>query len=219
VATMTGLCGFAFDRASVRRYDADGRLHVRTAVLSMACVSPYLGSELPGWQTLDLDPDRTYRMLRDPDELRGAVGTFNNMPILSEHVAVDALDHHPELVIGSTGTEAEFDGTHLRNSLVFWAADAIRRIEDGTKAALSCGYRFAAEMDPGRFRGESYDGRMVNLCGNHVATVVDGRVPEAIVGDERLRFRRLSPRGDVLDVRALTRHIGADPTDPTITGE
>lgn len=62
----------AFDRASVRTYDQDGRLHVAITPISKANVCPYLGSEIPDWEELGLDAQRTYRLLRDPDELARA---------------------------------------------------------------------------------------------------------------------------------------------------
>jgi hypothetical protein len=117
--------GLAFDRASVRTYDRDGRLHVEITNISKAAVNPYIGREIPDYQALGLEPDRVYQLLRDPDELAKAAPTFNNIPLLSRHVPVTADDHKPDLVIGSTGTDAAFEAPYLRNSLVIWARDAI----------------------------------------------------------------------------------------------
>jgi Uncharacterized protein conserved in bacteria (DUF2213) len=64
--------GLAFDRASVRTYDRDGRLHVETSNISKAAVNPYIGREIPDYKALGLDPDRVYQLLRDPDELAEA---------------------------------------------------------------------------------------------------------------------------------------------------
>src|SRR5438552_84173 len=80
--------GLAFDRASVRSYRKDGQMDVAVANISKACVNPYVGHEIPGWQELGLEPDKIYKLLRDPEELAKAASTFNNVPILSEHVAV-----------------------------------------------------------------------------------------------------------------------------------
>jgi uncharacterized protein len=182
----------AFDRASVRRYDRDGRLHVSTANLSKANVCDYKGEEIPGYSDLGLDPGRVYRLLRPADELERAASSFNNLPILSRHVPVNALDHHPELVVGSTGTDAEFDGTYLRNSLVIWSADAISAIESGRQRELSCGYRYKPILEPGKFEGERFDGRMTDIEGNHIATVADGRAgADVVIGDSAPRRRML----------------------------
>jgi hypothetical protein len=134
--------GLAFDRASVRTYDRDGRLHVEITNISKAAVNPYIGREIPDWKALGLDPDRVYKLLRDPDELAKAAPTFNNIPVLSRHKAVTADDHQPDLVIGSTGTDAAFEAPYLRNSLVLWARDAIDDVESEVKEK-SCPARIA----------------------------------------------------------------------------
>jgi hypothetical protein len=182
---------FAFDRgSSVRRTDADGRLHISSAVLSAACVSPYRGVEVPNFRELGLDADKTYGLLRDPDELRKAVSTFNNLPVLSRHVAVNAVDHHPELVCGSSGTDSAFDGSELENSLVIWTARAIAGIEDGTCDGLSCGYRYQPILESGTFEGKPWQLRMTRIVANHIALVSDPRVRSAVIGDSAAGLRR-----------------------------
>lgn len=177
----------AFDRASVRTFDVDGRLHVEITNISKATVSPYLGSEIPGADELDLDPRRIYQLLRDPEELEKAAPTFNNIPVLSEHIPVSAADHRPDLVVGSTGTDAVFEAPYLKNSLVVWSADAIKGIENGEQRELSCAYRYTPDMTPGNFDGTRYDGVMRNLIANHLALVATGRAgPDVVVGDSQL---------------------------------
>lgn len=178
----------AFDRSagSVRRFDTDGRLHVERANISKATVNPYRGNEIPGWEELGLDPNETFQLLRDPDELEKAASTFNGLPLLSEHVPVDAENHQPRLIVGSTGTDAKFESPYLTNSLVVWSQHAIDLIESGEQRGLSCAYRYVCDMQPGTYQGVPFQGRMKNLRGNHLALVRDGRVPEAIVGDAAL---------------------------------
>lgn len=180
----------AMDRApTVRSYDADGRLHVARSNISKANVCPYLGREIPGWQELGLDAERVYQLLRDPAELAKAAATFNNLPVLSEHVPVTAFDedsHMADLVVGSTGTDAEMDGAYLTNSMVIWARPSIRGVERDQKRQLSSAYRYRADMTPGNYEGVAYDGRMVDIVGNHVALVFEGRAgPDVIIGDEK----------------------------------
>ena len=176
----------AMDRVpSARRVDADGRLHLATSNISKANVCPYYGREIPGWQALGLDENRVYRLLRHPDELAKGAETFNNLPILSQHVPVSAWDHRPDLVVGSTGSHAEFGGDHLANSLVIWAQDAIDGVVSNRKRQLSAAYRYTPDMTPGNYRGMQYDGIMRNIVGNHVALVIEGRAgPDVLVGDE-----------------------------------
>lgn len=174
---MTAL---AMDRATVRSYDADGRLKVELTNISKANICGYRGSEIGP----ELDPNRIYQLLRDPEELAKAADTFNNIPLLSRHVPVTADNHRPELVIGSTGTDAVFEAPYLKNSLVIWARDAIDAIEDETQKELSCAYRFRVDMTPGAYEGEKYDGRMIDIVGNHVAVVSTGRAgPDVVIQD------------------------------------
>lgn len=193
----------ALDRDSVRTFDQDGRLRVAKANLSKANVCPYRGSEIPRWEELGLDPDKIYQLLRDPEELRKAVETANGVPILRKHVAVSADDHQPHEVVGSTGTEAEFDGTYLTNSLVIWAREAIDGIESGGRRELSMGYHYDADMTPGKFGGMDFDGVMRNIRVNHEALVEDGRVgPDVVVGDSNEEIQ-------AMDNAALAKRINA----------
>lgn len=178
------MSGLAFDKATVRRLDADGRLHVAITNISKATVNPYYGREIPGYESLGLNPDRIYQLLRDPAELAAAALTFNNIPLLSRHNPVFATDPHPELVVGSTGTDAAFVAPYLRNSLVVWDAEAIAGIETGDQKELSCAYRYIPDMTPGTYEGVPYDGRMTQIVGNHVALVEVGRAgPDVVVSD------------------------------------
>ena len=178
---------FAFDRASVRTVDVDGRMHVEISNISKATVNPYLGREIPGCTALGLDPMRTYMLLRDPDELQRAAPTFNNIPLLSRHVPVTADRPQKELVVGSTGTDAVFDSPYLKNSLVVWDSVAIAGIESKQQTELSSAYRYDADMTPGTFEGVAYDGVMRNIRGNHVALVEVGRAgPDVVVGDSQI---------------------------------
>ena len=184
---MTYAPAFAFDK-SARSYDADGRLHVTLSNISKATVNPYRGSEIPGAEELGLDADRVYYLLRDPDELAKAAPTFNNLPILIRHVPVSADAHMPELVIGSTGTDAAFMAPYLTNSLVIWASGAIAGIETREQQELSSAYRYKPDMTPGTYKGLRYDGIMRDIVGNHVALVEAGRAgPDVVVGDSQLR--------------------------------
>lgn len=180
----------AFDRSSVRSFDADGRLHVAVANISKAAVNDYLGSEIPDAERLGLDPARLYRLYRDPDELAKGARTFNNLPLLSRHVPVDVADHRPDLVCGSTGTDARFVAPFLQNSLVIWTAAAIDGVESGNRRELSAAYRYRPVMESGTADGERFDGRMTDIVGNHVAIVAEGRAgADVVVGDARRRDR------------------------------
>ena len=183
---------FALDRASIRTTDQDGRLHVGLTPISKAVVNQYRGDEIPDYDKLGLDPNRVYNLFRDPKELEKAAATFNNLPLLSEHVPVSADEHRPDLVVGSTGTDAVFKSPYLLNSLVVWARDSINGVERDEIKELSCAYRYRADMTPGSYEGEHYDGVMRDIVGNHVAIVAEGRVKGAVIGDskENLKMRK-----------------------------
>lgn len=174
----------AFDRDSVRETDRDGRMRVATANISKATVNPYKGHEIPDWESLGLDPNKVYYLLRDPEELERAAPSFNGVQILRKHTPVSADDHQPWEVVGSTGTDAAFEAPYLKNSLSIWAGDAIGDIENEAKKELSCGYHYRADMTPGVYEGMKFDGVMRDICGNHVALVESGRAGEdVVVGD------------------------------------
>ncbi|EBO9392543.1 DUF2213 domain-containing protein [Salmonella enterica] len=174
----------AFDRATVRSFDKDGRLHIELTPISKANVCPYYGREIPNSRSLGLQPDKVYYLLRDPKELAKAASTFNNIPLLNEHIPVTAADPQKMAVVGSTGTDSEFDGTYLKNSLVVWDADSIAGIETDEKKELSSAYRYVADMTPGVHEGQPYDGVMRDIVGNHVALVIEGRAgSDVVVGD------------------------------------
>ncbi|EOT1891483.1 TPA: DUF2213 domain-containing protein [Citrobacter freundii] len=183
---------FAFDRASVRRYDADGMLHVSLTPISKANVCVYYGKEIPDSEALGLEPNKAYRLLRDPEELRKAVPTFNNKPVLNQHIGVSVVDPPKEAIIGSTGESAEFDGTYLKNSMVIWDVDSIMGIETERQKENSSSYRWRPDMTPGVYEGEAYDGVMRDIVCNHVAIVPSGRAgPDVFVYDSK-------PTGSIL---------------------
>jgi len=176
--------GLAFDRASVRRMDVDGRMHVEVSNISKATVNPYRGDEIPDWEQLGLSPDRVYFLLRDPEELERAAKTFNNIPLLSKHIPVSAEEPQKEFVVGATGSNARYSAPYLKNSLVVWDAVAIALVESEDQKELSSAYRYRADMTPGKYEGVAYDGVMRDIRGNHVALVEVGRAgPDVVVGD------------------------------------
>jgi hypothetical protein len=153
-------------------------------------VSRYRGDEIPNADELGLDPRRTYAILRPLEELRKALPLFNSMPLLSEHTPVSASDHKPDLVIGSTGTDAQIVGDAVTNSLVIWAKDGIDQVESGAAKALSCGYKYKAVARSGNFNGEPYSLVMTAIEPNHLTICPEGRVMGAFVGDSAMKINR-----------------------------
>ncbi|GAN86351.1 DUF2213 domain-containing protein [Komagataeibacter intermedius] len=178
----------AYDRmGTVRTTDVEGRLRVAKTPISKANICPYMGREIPEGQKLGLDPERIYQMLRDPDELKKAAPSFNGLPVLEEHFHVTAANPRRDLVVGTTGNEAAFDAPYLMNSLVVWDGEAISRIKTGEQRELSSAYRYTADMTPGEYEGQKYDGVMRDIVGSHVAVVPTGRAgPDVLVADSQM---------------------------------
>lgn len=177
---------FAFDKASVRRYDVDGMLHVELTPISKANVCVYYGREIPDWEALGLNPDKAYRLLRDAEELRKAAPTFNNKPVLNTHIAVTVLDPPKEHIIGSTGTDSVFEMPYLKNSMGIYDINSIIGVENKEQREISSSYRYRLDMTPGVFEGEPYDGVMRDIVCNHVAIVPSGRAgPDVFVYDSK----------------------------------
>ncbi|MDI9276176.1 DUF2213 domain-containing protein [Pantoea sp. EABMAA-21] len=190
----------AFDRASVRKLDHVGRLQVSVSNISKANVCPYYGREIPGHEELGLDPDKIYRLYRDPDELKKASDTFNNIPILCIHTPDFPGDPPREYRVGSTHSSASFDGTYLTNGLSIWDNSAIAGIETEEQKELSSSYQYRADMTPGESpEGDEYEGVMRDIVGNHVALVETGRAgADVVVGDslpQEFKHMKLDRKG------------------------
>ena len=216
---------YAFDR-SARTVDADGRLHVGKSHISKAAVNPYYGKEIPGYEALGLQPDKVYRLLRDPVELERAAPTFARLPVLSEHVPVTVEAPRPDLVVGAIGSEVVFAAPYLDADLCVWDATAIAGIETDKVRELSCAYRYVPVMEPGEFEGQPYDGRMTEIQGNHLALVEVGRAGSDVVVADRNPFNfketamKMSKLGKALFAAlcAASPVLAADSALPALVG-
>lgn len=186
----------AFDFASVRSIDVDGRLHVSIANISREQVAPYMGSEIPDYDKLGLDPNKIYQLYRPGEELEKAAKTFNLIPLMSEHIAVSAANPEKDKVVGSTGTDAVYEAPYLKNSLVVTDAKAIEAIQSGKQRELSCGYYYKPVLEDGVFQGQPYQIRMVDIIANHLALVEKGRAgASVVVGDKAVKHVVSKPTG------------------------
>lgn len=182
---------------TARSIDADGRLHISKTHISKATVNPYFGREIPRYVELNLNPSSTYYMLRDPVELARAAATFARLPILTRHVAVNSENIHPEAIGGTIGSDVEFNDPYLDADVCIWDAAAISRIEDQSVREFSCSYRYRADMTPGEYHGQRYDGVMRDLHGNHLALVEAGRAGSDVLAADEEPMKR-TKLGDAL---------------------
>ncbi len=182
---------FAFDK-SARVYDVDGRLRVEFSNITKAMVSPYWGKEIPGWESLGLDPAKIYNLLRDPVELEKAAATFSNLPLQLIHKGTTADGHDKSIVVGTVG-EVEWRPPYLVANLCVWSGDGIAGIESKQQTELSCGYRYTPDMMPGAYEGVAYDGVMRDIIGNHVTLVEVGRAGSDVVVADNNPFSQGKP--------------------------
>ncbi len=192
----------AFDK-SARHVDENGILHVDETNISKAVINPYMGYEIPRCDELGLNPDKVYHLYRDAGELEKAIDTFRNLPVLSKHVPVFADKPPKDLIIGSTGSDVEFNSPYLSVSLSIWDEAAINLIEANAKKELSSAYLYDADMTAGELNGEKYDGVMRNIRGNHVAVVESGRAGSDVVVADSNPFYKSSLKED--DTMRLTK--------------
>lgn len=179
----------ALDAESKRTYDDNGFLHVSISPLTRVQVAPYHGSEIPGWQSLGLDPERIYKGYRSAEELSKpeTIESVNGIPIQLMH-HMDYADAPAKATrVGSTGTDAAFHDPYLTNSLHIQDKKAIDRINDSSMRELSLAYRykpiFTAGVSPD---GEKYDFLMTDISANHLALVDEGRAGhEVLVYDSK----------------------------------
>ena len=183
----------AFDKASARHYDDNGFLIVDSTVITKAAVNPYYGKEIPNYESLGLDPEKTYNMLRDPVELEKGMHTLGEKQLLIKHIFVSADEPQKESIAGTIGSNLEMVGDDVKGSLTVWDKEAINLIESGKLAELSASYFYDPVMKSGTFNGQAYDGIMTNIRGNHVALVERGRIGrDALVADALPKLMELN---------------------------
>lgn len=215
---MTMTDRLAFDR-SMRSKDGNGHLIVERTVLSKAAVNPYRGKEIPGFESLGLDPEKVYYLLRDPAELERAAKTFSKKQLLIRHVPVDSDEPQKEDTIGTIGSDITFESGMLYGDLCVWDGYAIDLIESEKMKELSAGYGYTPDMTPGEYEGQHYDGVMRNIFGNHVALVERGRIGrDAIISDHQtvdLETEMKLKKGALPEVAAqIKKALGMDADIP-----
>lgn len=222
--TETGEPIIAFDY-SARTVDVDGRLHISKSHISKACVNPYYGREIPDPEKkLGLVPDKIYYMLRHPDELAKGAPTFARLPILAKHVPISSASIPQDLIVGAIGSDVEFNFPYLDADLCFWTDASIAGIETKQVRELSCAYRYVAIMVPGIYEGQSYDGVMTDIIGNHLAQVESGRAgSDVFAADSQLEIKamKMTKLGNALVVAlgGLSPKIAQDAALPALVGE
>lgn len=176
----------ALDRQTLRTVDENGHMRVAESRISKANVCGYMGSEINGAQRLGLDPTRVYYLLRDPNELAKAADTFTGKPLLIKHQPITADLPAQDLWVGNCGPVTWEAPYLVTRPLTVLTQEAIDLIESNQQRELSSGYHYEVVMESGTYEGHPYDGRMVNIRGQHVALVYEGRAgSDVLVADEQ----------------------------------
>lgn len=210
----------ALDSSSKRHTDANGFLHVALSNISKETVNPYYGREIPGWESLGLDPEALYQGYREGVALEQSAPTFNGLPLLRGHHVEHA--ERPQTVhrVGSLGTDAVFSAPYLQNSLIVTDGEAIRKIESGERVELSAAYAYEPDFTAGTFEGQAYDFIMRDIRGNHVALVEEGRAgSDVVVADAKPKGMTMATKTKATrwdSVKASLKRVLAMDADPDI---
>lgn len=224
-AYANGYKGDSLAVDSNRTIDVDGRLHIARTRISKACVNPYYGYEIPGYESLGLDPEKIYKLLRAPEELAKSASTFERLQILSKHVAVNADNIQNDVIAGSIGSNVEFVEPYLWADVCIWDAEDIAGIESNKKREFSCSYHYVPVMVKGNFQGTEYDGIMTDIVGNHLALVEEGRAGHDVLAADskpkrekiKMRMTKLG-KGLFTALGAVAPKLANDAAFPALVG-
>ncbi len=176
--------------SSTKRELIGDRLYIRDCVLTSAVVNDYFGKEIGDSHGFNLNADQKYGILRPLSELKKSFHTYNAMPVLHDHEFVEVENPNKDRWHGTTGTNAHITKNDLLCDVVLWDkeiidlvdnADADKRLKD-----LSAGYLYQLVAEEGIHEGKPYQFKMVDLVGNHLAVVSDGRVERARLSDSNI---------------------------------
>lgn len=171
---------------SAREVDRFGKMFVRDNRISKATINDYYGEEIPGHEKLGLQKKRLYRLLRAPEELEQSTASFRGIPVLLGHPENNNTRPLAELAVGAVMNDVRYEHPYLVASIVVWDAGAQAGIEADIQRELSPSYKYTADMTPGEFEGENYDGVMRDIHAYHLAIVPDGRTgPDILVNDAK----------------------------------
>ena len=176
----------AMDKAdgSARLIDNNGWFEVKRNPISKAGVFPYLGKSIPG-----ADPDQIYPVYRPAEELSNpeTIESIKLIPWIDNHVMLgnkpNTTPAEEKGIHGVIGQDVFFEGDTLYGNLKLFSNEQSAVIASGKKE-LSLGFRCKYEHAPGVFNGQPYEYVQRVIRGNHIASVMDGRMgPEVAVLD------------------------------------
>ncbi|MFZ3398529.1 DUF2213 domain-containing protein [Vibrio harveyi] len=171
---------------SNRKVDVNGFVRIEGNPISKVGIFDYLGRSLGP----EYEQDRIYKVFRSESALNNpeTIESFKNIPWIDEHEMLGPEETgltpaEKKGVQGTTGEKVYFDYPYLRANLNIFS-EFLGELIESDKKELSPGYRCKYIKCPGTFEGENYDVIQVNILGNHLATVFEGRTgPDVAVLD------------------------------------
>lgn len=131
-------------------------------------------SDLPD----ELKHKETLNIYRSPVEIKKSVNTFQYLAVTSDHPWDNVnIKNFKEYSVGLSSDAKFKKGDVIARSIVITDADMIVTLQSSEHSKeLSCGYFAEIVYEAGTTdKGESYDGYMKNLEGNHIAVVERGK--------------------------------------------
>lgn len=189
---------------SQRVEDVNGWFEVPRQPISCVGVFDYAGHRLPA--DFGLDPDQFYPVLRPPEALADPefLASLRLLPWIDDHemLGPEEANRTPaetKGVQGVTGEVQEFDpetGTVYSNIKCF--SESQRDLIDSGKKELSLGYICKYIERPGEWEGTPYRFIQVQMRGNHLASVNEGRMGSFVaVLDSKDQPRGNEPMDDI----------------------
>jgi uncharacterized protein len=170
-----------------REIDDNGFLLVRGCPISSFGIFDYGAGQLglPG------DPMRIVKVYRPESAVNdpAAIESFKNVPFIVDHTMLSGFEGDDETAApeskgldGILTSNVYYQAPWMLGDLKIFSRKAQRFLASGKKD-LSLGYSCDFELTPGVWNGQAYEVVQINMRGNHIALVDEGRVPGARVLD------------------------------------
>jgi hypothetical protein len=202
----------AFDSISLSEFTAnDSGFLVANANIGRIGIQEYYAYEFG----LDSTKTKVLKIYRPPEEVFNPLSmqTFENSPVTNDHPKDGVTPDNWQKLAKGEVTNIKQAGDYLSANIIVKSADAISAINSGKKE-LSCGYSFMLDLTPGiTGDGLEYDGRQLNIVGNHVAIVDKARcgaacrifdnAPDNPIGGLMADLKKMTVDGIPLEVSDL----------------
>lgn len=163
------------DRQEITRREITDQGFLKApAVFARTGIQEYLGSEL---QMTGDNARKVFKLYRSADEVfkPESIRSFDQKPVTIEHPkgGVNAKNWKQHAVGMSNNPQQV--GDVMQGEVIVNDSDAVKIVGMGKKW-ISNGYTFRLDMTPGKTStGDSYDGSMLDIVGDHIAIVSNPR--------------------------------------------